>query len=424
MEFKKIVSGKLILFILLFQFSFVIPALSCSTPVFRYALERWLAFNYTVEIIHNGNLNEEQKQALQLLLKISAGNLNTNIKVVETAVTAKHNITKDGLPLIRLFYPAESNNSGVLWQGELTTENVNKIVDSPARREIVRRIQKGDAVVWILLESTDEYQNDVAAKTLSDELTVLSEELKLASTATDANGVPLDINIVNRGVHFSMLKISRDNPSEEIFIKMLLGTEPDLPFIKSPLAFPVFGRGRVLFALAGRGIKEKLIKETCNSVIGWCSCTIKEDNPGSDLLFTADWEKVVGDSSWIQPEEIPEISGLTEFLVPEKEAVTESLIENKGTDKKVETKLEEPKKEINNVSNEKTSTNNLTRDVEIKDEVKEIELPEVQNEALLTNSETDKSTFSNLTRNIILVFIFLIILVLTLSFLLKRKANK
>jgi len=357
-------------------------------------------------------------------LKISSGNLNTNLKVVETSVTAKHNISEEELPLIRLYYPVETNNREVLWQGKLTTENVNKIIDSPARREIVRRIQKGDAVAWILLESTDEYKNDLAAKTLSDELTVLSKDLKLASTATDADGVPLDINIVTRGVHFSMLKISRDDPSEEIFIKMLLGTEPDLPFIKSPLAFPVFGRGRVLFALVGRGIKEKLIKETCNSVIGWCSCTIKEDNPGSDLLFTADWEKVVGDSSWIQPEEIPEISGLTEFLVPEKEIVPESLTENEGLDEKNETKLEDPKKEIKDVSIKKTSINNLTSGVEEKEEVKEIELPEAQNEVLLMNQETEKTTFSNLTRNIILVFIFLIILVLTLSFLLKRKANK
>ncbi|NOR74133.1 MAG: hypothetical protein GQ525_03125, partial [Draconibacterium sp.] len=309
MELKKISQGKAILFILLFQVVYITPTLGCSTPVFRYALERWPAFFYTVEVIHNNNLNEEQKQTLKLLKQTSVGNLNTNIRVVETIATEKHNIPENELPIIRLFYPVENNNPGVLWQGELTSENVTKLIDSPARREIVSRMKKGDAVAWILLESADEYQNDLASRTLSEELKVLSNELKLASTATDANGNPLDINIVNSGVHFSMLKISRDDPAEEIFIKMLLGTEPDLPFIKSPLAFPVFGRGRVLFALVGRGIKEKLIKETCNSVIGWCSCTIKEDNPGSDLLFSADWEKAVGDSSWIQAEEIPEISG-------------------------------------------------------------------------------------------------------------------
>ncbi len=424
MSIKNILPGKSILFILLFQFSYTIPALSCSTPVFRYALERWPAFLYSVEVIHNGNLNDEQKQTLKLLKQTSLGNIKTNLRIVETIATEKHNISEDKLPIIRLFYPVENNNPGVLWQGKLTGENVNRIIDSPARREIVRRIQKGDAVAWILLESADEYQNDLASQTLSDELKVLSEELKLASTATDANGNPLDINIVNSGVHFSMLKISRDDPAEEIFIKMLLGTEPDLPFIKSPLAFPVFGRGRVLFALVGRGIKEKLIKETCNSVIGWCSCTIKEDNPGSDLLFSADWEKAVGDSSWIQAEEIPEISGLTEFIVPEKEEVAESAVENELIKEEIDTKSEEFEDESIEPIIEKTLSNESPNQVEKIKKIEEIERTDTQNETLLTTSETDKTTFNNLTRNILLVFLFLIILVPTLSFLLKRKANK
>lgn len=418
MQIKKILSLKSILFILLFQFSYIIPALSCSTPVFRYALERWPAFLYTVEVIHIGNLNDEQNQAFKLLKETLAGNISTNLRVVETTVTEQHNISEKELPLIRLFYPVESNNPGVLWQGALTKENVNKIVDSPARREIVRRIQKGDAITWILLESADDYQNDLASKILDDELKVLSEELKLSSTATNADGEPLEIDIVNKGVHFTMLKVSRSDPAEEIFVKMLLGTEPDLPFIKSPLAFPVFGRGRVLFALVGRGIKEKLIEETCNSVIGWCSCTIKEDNPGSDLLFSADWEKAVGDSSWIQELEIPEISGLTEFLIPEKEIVPEN------SDEEIYSKSEEPKNEIIDVAIVESSAKILTNQVEEIKEVKEIEVSETQNETLVMKSEPDKTTFSNLIRNILLVFLFLIILVPTLSFLLKRKANK
>jgi uncharacterized membrane protein len=115
---------------------------------------------------------------------------------------------------------------------------------------------------------------------------------------------------------------------------------------------------------------------------------------------------------------------LTEFLTPEKEIVSESLVENEGIDEKNETKLEEPKKEIKDVSGEKTSNNNLSSGVDVKEEVKEIELPEAQDEVLLMNQETEKTTFSNIVLNIMMVFIFIIILVLTLSFLLKRKANK
>ena len=69
-------------------------------------------------------------------------------------------------------------------------------------------------------------------------------------------------------------------PKEEIFIQMLLGTEPDLAYVKRPIAFPVFGRGRVLYALVGRGIKPKLINSVCKGLIGWCSCTIKGPESG------------------------------------------------------------------------------------------------------------------------------------------------
>ncbi|NOR76758.1 MAG: hypothetical protein GQ525_16565, partial [Draconibacterium sp.] len=138
----------------------------------------------------------------------------------------------------------------------------------------------------------------------------------------------------------------------------------------------------------------------------------------------ADWEKAVGDSSWIQAEEIPEISGLSEFIVPEKEMVAESPVKNELIKEKTDTKSEESEDESIELTIEKTSANELPKQVEETKKIKEIELSETQNETLLTTSETDKSTFSNLTRNILLVFLFLIILVPTLSFLLKRKANK
>ena len=42
-------------------------ALGCTVPVFRYALERWQADPYPVEIVHNGALGDEAKSALEKL---------------------------------------------------------------------------------------------------------------------------------------------------------------------------------------------------------------------------------------------------------------------------------------------------------------------------------------------------------------------
>lgn len=364
---------RIILLIMFFQYICLTPVLSCTTPVFRYALERWPAYIYTVEVIYNGNLNDDQKRALNYLKASSVTGIKTNLRVVEISDTKNEKIRKEELPVIRLFYPEEYNRHGLIWQGALSNENVRKLLDSPARRKAVHQIQKGDAVVWFFLDGGKKSEDNKLAGFLEEQLNQLSDELKLSSFATDASGKPLDINISNNKVNFSMVRVSNTNPEEEIFVKMLLGTEPDLASFHAPLAFPVFGRGRVLYALAGKGINHKLIKTACNAIIGWCSCIIKEDNPGTDLLFMADWEKAIGDTSWIH-EEIPEITGLSGFIP--------------SGDKKEEVK-------------------------EIEPEAKEI-----------IRKNIPDTVIGPLWRNIIFVIVLLVIAVLTISYIIKRKANK
>ena len=382
MKLINITTGtRIIISIMFFQYICLTPVLSCTTPVFRYALERWPAYLYTVEIIYNGNLNDDQKSALDYLKASSATGIKANLKVVEISDTKNKKIGKEELPVIRLFYPEEYNRHELIWQGALSNENVRKLLDSPARRKAVNQIQKGDAVVWFFLDSGKKSEDNKLAGVLEEQLNRLSDELKLSSFATDASGKPLDINISNNKVNFSMVRVSNTNPEEEIFVKMLLGTEPDLASFHTPLAFPVFGRGRALYALAGKGINFKLIKTACNAIIGWCSCTIKEDNPGTDLLFMADWEKAIGDSSWIQ-EEIPEITGLSGFIPSEDKKEVAEIIEN------------EKEKVIEHEAKETTGKN-----------------------------ITDMA-IGPLWRNILFVIVLLVIAVPTVSYIIKRKANK
>lgn len=396
MKFLKITTGtRIILLIMFFQYICLTPVLSCTTPIFRYALERWPAYLYTVEVVHSGNLNDAQKRALNYLKSSSLTGTKANLKVVEISDTKNEKIRKEELPVIRLFYPEEFKRHELVWQGALSNENVRKLVDSPARRKAVHQIQKGDAVVWFFLDSGKKSEDNKLAGLLEEQLNQLSNELKLSSSATDASGKPLDINISNNKVNFSIVRVSNTNPEEEIFVKMLLGTEPDLASFHVPLAFPVFGRGRVLYALAGMGINHKLIKTACNAIIGWCSCTIKEDNPGTDLLFMADWEKAIGDTSWIQ-EEIPEITGLSGFIP--------------SGDKKEEVKEIDPDaKETTG----KNITDTVIGQISLDNDVEKAEEP-----------VKDKSTIGPLWRNILIIIVLLVIVVLTVSCILKRKANK
>ncbi|MCK5137398.1 MAG: hypothetical protein KAR19_16560 [Bacteroidales bacterium] len=390
-----------IIFLILFsQYICFIPVLGCTTPVFRYALERWPAYLYRVEVVHSGNLNDDQKRALNYLKESSVTGIKANLKVVEISDIRNEEIRKEELPVIRLFYPKEHNIHGLVWQGALSNENVRKLVDSPARRKAVHQIQKGDAVVWFFLESGIKSEDNKLAESLEEQLNLLSDELKLSSSATDATGKPLDIIVPNNKVKFSMVRISNTNPAEEIFIKMLLGTELDLASFHAPLAFPVFGRGRVLYALAGKGIKPELIKTACNAVIGWCSCTIKEENAGTDLLFKADWEKAIGDTSWIQ-EEIPEISGISDFIPSgNKKEVVEVTEKKEGKETEPEAKE----------TARKNNTDTVTGQIVVDSDVEEPEEPVI-----------DKSATGPLRRNILIVIVLLVIAVPTVSYILKKK---
>ena len=95
-------------------------------------------------------------------------------------------------------------------------------------------------------------------------------------------------------VGFSVVTLNRDDPAEKALLEMLLGSESDLEELKQPMAFPVIGRGRVLYALVGKGIFEDTIAIASRFVVGPCSCQVKDQNPGFDLLMKVDWDDRVG----------------------------------------------------------------------------------------------------------------------------------
>ena len=94
---------------------------------------------------------------------------------------------------------------------------------------------------------------------------------------------------------------------------MLLGSEEDLAESKEPIAFPIYGRGCVLYALVGKGINAETIDEACAFLVGPCSCIVKEENPGVDLLVSADWDGQVRRQA-VPERALPELTGFSAFL--------------------------------------------------------------------------------------------------------------
>lgn len=272
------------------------PAGACNIPVFRYALDHWPSDPYRLTIFHRGPLDTKHRNLLQMLEKAGAG--NTPNVVLELIDLEKNPDgfedlplppAKAELPFLVVRYPAQTRIETPISAGTLRAEVVTALLDSPARREYARRARAGDSAVWVLLASGDAAKDDAAEKVLQTEVKRLAKELTLPEL-TDAPEDQL-VGGTERPLRlaFSVLRVSRSDPAEAMFVKMLINTEADLPGRSDPMVFPLFGRGRTMPALIGAGITPGNINEAGEFLAGPCSCVVKRDNPGVDLLVMSDW---------------------------------------------------------------------------------------------------------------------------------------
>lgn len=269
---------------------------ACNVPVFRYALERWQPDPYRATLFHRGPLSEPQ-QALLGPLEASSGKPPANlalrlVDVDETPADADRALLaaqgEAPLPLLVVQYPQSLRNDKTVWAGPLAEVGVNRLVDSPQRNELIRRLADGQTAVWLMLECGQAEKDDAVAAQLTDELEKLSQKLKLPELTDE----PQD-NLLSDAplkVTFSLLRLPRSAEAEQPLVHMLLGSEPDLAGLAEPMVFPVFGRGRALLPLIGAGITADNIHQSAAFLVGACSCEIKELNPGFDLLLAAHWD--------------------------------------------------------------------------------------------------------------------------------------
>jgi hypothetical protein len=298
-------------------------------PVFRYALERWTADNYQIIIFHDGKLTDEQQAVVDDLVS-DADKQSANVVVHSFVVNAIDPQKDPGLielwqaeqtetlPRMVAYYPPQSMARGSIWSGALTKEAVSRLLDSPVRREVARRILKGETAVWVFLEGGDKKLDDEKFEVLEKNLRQAERTLKLPEIEEQdiADGL-VTIDPDQLKIKFSAIRLSRDNPQEEMFVQMLLRSEEGLldeEFAGKPMAFPLFGRCRALYALVGDGIVEETILVACAFLIGPCTCQVKAQNEhGVDMLTSVDWDGLIEPAVEID-KELPPLSGLGAFV--------------------------------------------------------------------------------------------------------------
>lgn len=282
---------------------------ACQVPVFRYALERWAPERYPVVVITKEPCNDQDKQNwlgdrslrldahLQIQWKCERDLRSSEEREIWERYAPK------GRGAILTYYPEKSELRGKLANAQpLQSDSFQSIVKSKARQEIATRLASGESAVWVVVKSGIPEKDSVAIKTIETQLKLDEQWLKLP-TPEEMEIKPEILNSVKikLKVEFSVLSIRRDDPQEKFLVDCLLNSEEDLRDFNEPIAFPVFGRGLVLYALVGKGINSETVREASSFICGPCSCQVKEQNPGFDLLLEGNWDETLGNVFISQP---------------------------------------------------------------------------------------------------------------------------
>lgn len=313
---------------------------ACQVPVFRYALERWQADPFQVLILSDGPLSAEVVNSDWLAPWLSpprglngpqpsAGAPPTSITPTEETADRPRlgsqvvvkvvdiNDSRDSRlariwqqrtdktrPVLAALYPAGADAAGErpAFVAPLTRKSLQATLASPVREQIAANLMAGDSAVWILLESGDKQKDQAAYAILEKQLLLDADWLELPSPAElEVEPEVLTQAKIPLRIQFSIVRLSRDDAAEAFLVESLLNSESDLQQFDDPMAFPVFGRGRVLYALVGPGIAADTIRRASAFMVGPCSCQVKNQNPGFDLLLQCDWDQAVGDTFISEP---------------------------------------------------------------------------------------------------------------------------
>lgn len=320
-------------------------SLACSTPVFRYAIERWEADPYRLMIFTDGELTAEQQQAVKEFEQYEHYGYRYPPLIVEqieiaSASNQSANVwgqisTNRPVPAVALLYPSIMHDHSVVWADDLSTNAVHRIVMSPARLETATRLLGGDAAVWLLIRGDDPEENQSVREVLETSLRHLEE-----STEYNADFLQLaeEAGTEVPELKFSVLEIDRNDPREAVLMAMLTRLSPDAAQHTGAIVIPVFGQGRAAVIMMDEFVDEQYINQIAEFLTGACSCEVKSLNPGFDVLIPIDWiggitEEYVFDAA------LPPLTSPSAALPPMQEIKSDPVDERIEKLEKTETRL-------------------------------------------------------------------------------------
>lgn len=302
-------------------------ASACQVPVFRYALERWEADPFRLQVIHR----EPLPPALEKVLLATDGELsatppaaNLTLEVLDvTRLNETQQLSVVGLEQVQR-WPAFLLHPPTSWRGaaprvlEASEQTLQHILHSPARQRCIDGLLAGESAVWFLIESGEARADQAAFELLQRSLGRAAKEIKIPEGVfrpEDVESAGGDVNLddvlrssIPLKISFTIERLRRDDPAEQVFLQLLTG--PSGPMPDGPVIVPVFGRGRSPGPVSAAAVTEERIVQACAYLCGACSCQVKSGNPGYDLLFRVPWHQHLQDGLVVIERELPPLPGI------------------------------------------------------------------------------------------------------------------
>lgn len=227
-------------------------SLACTTKVSEWVLLNAPASQYTLVYFHNKQMSDLEIQHNSLIHN-EIKSANIQFRTIEK---------KDaGQSWYGLYY------GNKLFNKFFDYNNLHGLTSSPLRKEIASEIMSGKLCVLLYLTTGNNSIDDKG-----------SEEIQKALSDSPFKDI------------IRLVRLNRNDKNESHFISMLLNVEDDLKQISEPMVFGIFGRFKALEPLVGKGISDENIKFMIDFLTADCSCLIKDNLPGTDILFTNNWE--------------------------------------------------------------------------------------------------------------------------------------
>jgi hypothetical protein len=238
---------------------------------------------------------------------VSAGEVENLPKPVKDAWEAYAGDEPEKADPVHLVF---SSWGAKLHTGRLDEPTVRAMVESPLRTKIGEHLRDGCATVLLFLPGSNEKENKRAEKVAKE---VIAEagagNIPVESGYLDATfGQPMPpeseegeqpedslseeerIAAASR-LEIGFLKADRSDEAEQWLVRSLVAMEDDLAELADqPMVFFCYGRGRAMPPYVGKGVNPENLAAEIQFLASACSCFVKDQNPGADMLIRWNWD--------------------------------------------------------------------------------------------------------------------------------------